>query len=125
MQTQTYLDRAARVACESQLAVQVLLSRANDDIAFVRLVPSAGPAYMPAEEFTARQFRSVGIIGLCGLSPRIVFKEPLEDGVAEAIGAAFTAYVQTLIGEQFASQMQAAELAELERLFMLPDTRPH
>lgn len=119
---QTYMERATQVACDSQIAVQVLLSLGNDDIAFVPLKPVSGE-YLTREEFTVRQFRSVGIVGLRGLESCSAFKEPLDPPVVDAIAAAFLEYVRVLLGQSFAAQVEAAEVAELERLYLLPSVR--
>jgi len=122
---QTYMERAAQVACESDIAVWVLLSSGNDDVEFVSLRPHlATQNQMPTPgEFTARGLRPVGVLGLFGLRPRCSFKEPLPPRVVDAIAAAFLEYVRVMIGEQFAATMQTAELVELERLYRLPDDR--
>jgi hypothetical protein len=119
------MENAARVAYESQIAVQVLLSRGNDDIELIPIRPRPLDGYMTPEDFMARQLRSVGVIGLSGSKPRCAFKEPLETPVVEAVGAAFLEYLRVLLGESFAEQMEVAEVAELERVYMLQDARPN
>jgi hypothetical protein len=104
-----YAERAARVACESKFAVQVLLSSGNDDIAFIILNPQSAE-YFPREEFIARKLRSVGVCGLIGLKPVCVFKEPFSDDVVHAIAEAFVAYIGTLV-----PGVTAQMTAELDR----------
>ena len=53
------------------------------------------------------------------------FKEPLEPQVVNAIGLAFLEHLRVRLGEGFAEHVEAAALAELERWYMLPDTRPN
>ena len=116
-----YSERVRAVVSECSLSVQVLLSRDNDDLEFVRVEPQR--AYIPPEEWAARNLRSVGFIGLSGSKPKCSFKEPLPPPVVEAIARAFLTYIQVMLGENFAEHMATAEVAELHRLFGLPDTR--
>jgi len=119
-----YMERAATIACESEICCQVLLSHDNADIELVQLKPHAYPGgYIAPEEFTARQLRSVGIVGLSGLKPLVYFKELLPPHVVDSIAAAFLAYIRVLTEGEFAAQMEAAGIAELTRLCSIPDTR--
>lgn len=119
-----YMERAATIACESQLVVQVLLSRGNDDIEFILLKPQSPAGYITREEFTSRKLRSVGIVGLLsGLKPVCVFKEPLESSIVGAIAQAFAEYVRVLLLGESTEQIAVAEVAELEALYVRPDTR--
>jgi|SRR5581483_5405 len=122
---QPYMERAAQVACESQIAVQILLSRDNRDVELIGLKPQA--EFISREEFAARKLRHVGVIGLSGLKPLVALEEPLEPRIADALAQAFLEYTRVLLGEhfaeRFAEQMVGAEVAELERLYTLPDTR--
>jgi hypothetical protein len=118
------MERAAHIACESQICCQVLLSHDNADIALIQLKPHAYPSgYITPEEFTARQLRSVGVVGLSGLKPLCFFKELLPPHVVDAIATAFLEYIRVLTGAEFAAQMEAAGIAELTRFCSLPDTR--
>jgi hypothetical protein len=118
------MERAATIACESQLVVQVLLSRGNDDIEFILLKPQSPAGYITREEFTSRKLRSVGIVGLLsGLKPVCVFKEPLESSIVGAIAQAFAEYVRVLLLGESTEQIAVAEVAELEALYVRPDTR--
>jgi hypothetical protein len=65
----------------------------------------------------------VGIVGLSGFNPLCSFNEDLPPHVVEAIATAFLEYVRVLFGRGFAEQIAEAEAAELERLYVLPDTR--
>jgi hypothetical protein len=105
----------------------VLLSQDNTDLEFWMLRPrqAAKSELTPPEEFAARKLRSVGIVGLCGLKPRCAFKEPLETPIVNKIAAAFLEYLRVLLGGQIAEQTEAAEIAELERLYGLPSGRPN
>ena len=119
---QTYSERIRAVVSECSLSVQVLLSQDNDDLEFVRVEPRR--AYIPPKEWAARKLRSVGFVGLSnGLKPVSALSEPLEPPVVNAIAEAFAEYIRVLLGENFAEHMATAEVAELHRLFGLPDTR--
>jgi len=127
----TYLENAAQVARESDIAVQVLLSRENTDLELIPLRPRLD-AYIAPEVFTARQLRSVGVVGIRGLQPLSVWKEPLPPQVINGVCDAFIEYIRVLLGkslvdlyEDLYEAAQAAEIAELERLFCIPDTRPN
>jgi hypothetical protein len=124
---QPYLDRAVQVACESSIAVHVLLSRDNSDVELWPLRPHAAPPEQitPLEEFTHRQLRLVGVVGLRGLNSASAFKEPLPPRVVDAIAHAFLAYTRVLLGNHFGEHMAAAEVAEIERIYMLEDPRPN
>jgi hypothetical protein len=120
----TYMERAATIACESDVVVQVLLSTGNDDIEFILLRPQSPAEYITREEFTSRKLRSVGVVGLLsGLKPVCVFKEPLESSIVGAIAHAFAEYVRVLLLGESAEQIAAAEVAELERIYTHTDTR--
>ena len=102
-----YIERATKVACDSQIAVQVLLSRDNDALDFVRLKPHQ-PEYIAPEEFTARQLRSVGVVGMCGTQVTCAFKEPLDSSLVNSIAVAFVEHVRVLLGASL-EQTAAAE----------------
>lgn len=123
----TYTERSQNLANESSVAVLVLMG-APDDVEFVPLRPR------PADENTLAQLkarwpgrglRSVGVIGLCGVSPRYVLKETLETEQVYTLTGAFLEYLHVLYADRFAAQQEAAEFAELECLYTLPDTRPN
>ena len=92
----TYSERVVRVATGKQLVVQVLLSRGNNDIELVAIKPQTA-TYISCEEFTARQLRSVGIVGLTGTNAECAWKEPLDGELVDRIAAAFAAYVSVLL----------------------------
>jgi hypothetical protein len=60
---------------------------------------------------------------LCGTTPSLVLKEPLDPEQVNALGAAFLRYVNVLFGANFVEQREAVEIAELERLWSLQDNR--
>ena len=127
VEAMTYLENAAQVANESDIAVQVLLSRENTDLELIPLWPRLD-AYIAPEVFTARQLRSVGVVGIRGLQPLSVWKEPLPPQVINGVCDAFIDYIRVLLGKSLVDlyeAAQAAEIAELERLFCIPDTRPN
>lgn len=127
---QTYIERAADVIQHASIAVMVLLSDSNTDCEFLTL-RYGGRAWdaseqIGPEEFTARKLRSVGVVALNAKGlPQAALKEPLDEAVTTAIGAAFTAYIHVLIGPSLRRQIAGAETAELERLWLLPDMRPN
>jgi hypothetical protein len=125
---QTYSERSTQLAVDASVAVLVLLGTAPDDMEFIPLKPKMATeeSMLMAElraRWPGRGLRSVGVIGLCGTSPRCAFKEPLETQQISALAAAFLVYLDVLFRESFAAQTEKAELSELERLFNLPDPR--
>lgn len=120
-----YFESAVQLACESSLACLVLLGSENNDIELVRIKPQPPAEFPSPEDFTARKLRTVGTIGLQGTKPAYVFKEPLEPRLVNAIATAFLEYVRVLLGEHLTAQIEAAEVAGLERLYALSDTRPN
>jgi hypothetical protein len=112
------MERAAQVANESQIAILFLLSANNDDLESVLLCPSALADDMPStEERTRRQLRPVCVVGLSGVKPLMAIKEPLSPHVVDGISAAFLEYVRVLLGDTIMKQVEAAEIAELERIY--------
>lgn len=126
MQPQTYMERARLVVEDAGIAAMVLLNESNTDAEFLMLRPRLTPEneLITPEAFTARKLRSVGVVALNerGL-PQAAFKESLEASVVGAIASAFREYVRVLLAEKLIEQIAAAEIAELDRLFRLPDTR--
>jgi len=120
----TYMEKAAHAAAESSVAVMVLLNHDNTDAEFVALKPRQA-AFTSPEEFTARKLRPVGVIGLRGAQPVCAFKEPLDSPVVNSLATAFLEYIRVLLGQGFAEQMEAVEIAELERVWSIADTRPN
>lgn len=120
----TYSERATELAANASVAVQVLMG-APDDVEFISLKPKMANERWLAElrdRWPGRGLRSVGVIGLCGTSPVIALKEPLEPEQVNALMSEFLAHIHVLFCDTF----EAAEIAELERLHALPDTRlPH
>ncbi|HEX4032527.1 MAG TPA: hypothetical protein VHX20_19340 [Terracidiphilus sp.] len=128
---QPFSVRAAEAARGSQLVLQVLLSPDNDDIELVCITAaSAGrPFPITAEDFTARKLRSVGCVGvslgLDGFTPHVALIEPLEPHVINAMGCALTEYIRVLVGNALIEQIALAEVTELERMYVLPDSRTY
>lgn len=123
---QPYSERSTQVVRDASIAAIVLLNSDNTDMELLALCPRQTPEseLITGEEYTARKLRSVGVIALNerGL-PQAAFREPLEASVISAIAAGFTEYIRVLIGKHLTEQTEAAEIAELERLYLLPDTR--
>ena len=116
----SYSARSTQVALDSSIAVMVLLNPDATDMELWPICPPPQSGLTTPEEFTARQLRPVGVLGLCVTESRAAFKEPLDVSTVDALARAFTAYVNALLG-----QRQAGDSLEwCERLFALPDTRP-
>ncbi|MGO9937185.1 MAG: hypothetical protein ACLPH3_05895 [Terracidiphilus sp.] len=120
---QPYEKRAEQVVSEADIAAQILLSAGNDDIELIPLCPRRPDRCIAREDFTARQLRPVGVIGLSGLKALSAFREPLEPYLVDVIAEAFLEYARVLLGESFLEQAAAAEVAELERMYALIDPR--
>jgi hypothetical protein len=120
------MENAAHAVAESSVAVMVLLNHDNTDAEFVALKPRE-VAFTSPEEFTARKLRPVGVIGLQGTQPWCAFKEPLDSPVVNSLATAFLEYIHVLLGQGqgFAEQMEAVEIAELERVWSIADTHPN
>jgi hypothetical protein len=122
----TYIEKSAQLAIEASVSVQILLGTTPGDCEFVPLRPKLADANMIADiaaRWPGRGLRSVGVIGLCGTTPSLVLKEPLDPEQVNALGAAFLRYVNVLFGANFVEQREAVEIAELERLWSLQDNR--
>lgn len=120
-----YIERSARLTLDSSVAVMVLMG-SPDDVEFLPLKPSMADEGTIAElkaRWPGRGLRSVGIIGLVGTTPRCALKEPLDSEQVTGLADAFLAYLHSLYCDGFRAQTEAAEIAELERLYSLPDTR--
>ena len=120
-----YNARATELAREASVAVLVLMG-APDDVEFVPCWPRAADAKMRADikaRWPGRGLRSVGLIGLCGTSPRVALKDPLEPEQVSALADAFLAYLHSLYCDSFAAQQEGAEIQELARMWSLEDTR--
>jgi len=122
----TYIEKATQVVLDSSLSVMVMISPGNTDLEFWRLKPVQAPETTP-EEFAARKLRAVGVVGLRGTKATCAFKEPLDPAVVDAIATAFTDYIRVLLGDSIAMQIEERqvgdEVAWLEQLYQLPDTR--
>jgi hypothetical protein len=115
----SYIERSAQLAVESSIAAWVLMGAPND-VEFVPLRPKMADATWLAElkaRWPGRLLRAVGVIGLCGTSPRCVLKEPLSPEQVSALANAFLVYVETLLGDSFAQQQKDAEIEWLNRLY--------
>ena len=123
----TYMDHIKEVALDSQICCQVLLSADNQDLEFQVLSPTkyreTETPLTPAE-FCTRRLRSVGWVGLSGLTPRSAWKETLPESVVVSIGLAFSAFVRSLLGGDFAGKVaEHIEIAMLDRMYSLRDPR--
>ena len=115
----TYTEKSHKLALDASIAVLALLGTRPGDCEFIPLKPHAADDTMLADltaRWPGRGLRSVGIIGLCSAGPQCVLKEPLESHQVSALTDEFLAYVNAVGPE-------AAEIAELERMYALPDPR--
>ena len=121
----TYLERSTKVARECSISVVVLLNSDNTDLEFLPLAPRqlTESELLTPGEFAARKLRSVGVVGLSGAQARVAFKEMLSVSVVDRIAAAFLEYLRVMLRQGFAEQTEAAEVQELERFYLLEDTR--
>jgi hypothetical protein len=125
----TYTERSTQLALDSSVAVQVLLGSAPGDAEFIPLRPRPASQQMWDElkaRWPGRGLRSVGVIGLIGTTPQVELKEPIGEEQCCRLAEAFIAYLNVLFQGNFAAHreaVQADEIAELERLYMLPDMR--
>jgi hypothetical protein len=125
---ESYMDEANSIVRTAHLAVLVSVSADNDDIEFCPLYPPVPEStFTSQEEYVRRQLRTVCVIGLCGegATPRVALKEHLDPQVFRAIGDAFVEYAVTLIRPKVEALAAEAEVAELSRLYQVPDTRPN
>jgi hypothetical protein len=126
----TYSERSARLTIEASVAVLVLLGASPEDVEFIPLRPKPANERFLADiraRWSGRGLRSVGVVGLVGTSPRWVLKEDLDSEQVSALCGGFLAYLNVLVRSSFAEEMEAAEaaeIAELECLYQLPDIRP-
>jgi len=121
----TYVEKSTKLACESSVAVMVLMG-APDDVEFLPVKPRMADANMLDElkaRWHGRGLRPVGMMGLCGTSPRCELKEPLEPEQVTALAGAFLAYLHVFFRDSFAEQLEGVEVQELGRLWSLEDPR--
>jgi len=122
----TYEKRSAQLALDASIVVQIALGDIPGDVEFIPLKPQAADAEMWADikaRWPGRGLRSIGIIGLVGSTPQCALKEPLDSQQMAALAAAFSVYTAALFADSFMKQSAAAEVAELERLYVLEDPR--
>lgn len=123
-----YLEESRQLALDASVAVQVLMGSDPRDVEFIPLRPKAADTSMWAElaaRWPGRGLRSIGVIGLVGIVPKVALKELLEPKQVSLLTTGFLAYLHELLSGSFAAQTEAAEIAELERVYLLPDTRPN
>ena len=121
-----YSERATQLACDSSVAVQVLLGTTPGDCEFIPLRPRPADANMLAgiaARWPGRGLRSVGVIGLCGITPCYALKEPLEPEQVSVLTDAFLAYLHALYCHRMAAHLEQAEINELTRVWSLNDPR--
>ncbi|MGA7257950.1 MAG: hypothetical protein WBX09_15005 [Terracidiphilus sp.] len=116
----TYLDQAKQIAVESDIAVLVGLNPDNQDVEFTMVRPQLQTTHTPKAEYVARRLRPVGIVGLKGLTPMSAFREPLGMDTVNRLASAFLEYCRVLLGGSLSAMV---EVAELNRLWNVPDTR--
>jgi hypothetical protein len=124
---QPYSERAAQLALDASVVVLVLANAQCDDLEMLPLKPrqmSEGDIAELLTRWPGRGLRSIGVIGLCGTSPRYALKVPLEPEQVSALAGAFLAYLHVLFCDSFAAQQEGAEIAELKRLYALQAGNP-
>lgn len=124
----TYSERSTQLALDASVAVFVLRGTASGDFELLPLRPTTADENTLSElkaRWPGRDLRPVGVMGLVGTSPIAALKEPLETDQHSALVSLFLAHVHTVFCDSFAAQNEAAEIAELERLYSLPDMRPN
>lgn len=120
------VEKSAQLGAEASIAALVLSNAECDDVEFLMLKPKRVAACDLADlkaRWPGRGLRSVGTIGLVGTSPRWALKEPLTFEQISALADAFLAYIHVLFCDGFAAQQESADVAELERLHTIADTR--
>ena len=121
-----YVEKSAQLGAEASIAALVLSNAECNDVEFLMLKPERLTACELAElkmRWPGRGLRSVGTIGLVGASPRWALKEPLTFEQISALADAFLAYLHVLFCDALAGRQESAEVAELERLHTIADTR--
>jgi hypothetical protein len=127
----TYDERRDHLALSSSIMVQVLLGHAPGDMEFVALKPRPASAEMWEElhaRWPGRGLRLAGTIGLVDGAPQLVLKEPLDGVQVETLAVAFAVYIGALVknamtADNFAAEIERAEVSELERMYAHPDYR--
>ena len=126
----TYLEKSAQVTSESSIAVMALMG-APSDVEFISLKPKTADEQTLSElktRWPGRGLRSIGVVGLVGITPRYALKEPLEPEQVDTLAAAFLIHVNTLLMGEHHREHRVRQKEDavdwLERLYALPDTRP-
>lgn len=119
------MDKFEALAAESSIAVAIL---GNADVTDVELLPVCpNPISENVHELSAkwahRGLRFIGVAGLVAGRPRWALATPLDEVRAEALGAAFATYCETLLPGHVAEQRKGDEVEWLRRLWSLPDMR--
>jgi len=129
----TYSEKSNQVTLDSSIAVLVLMG-APDDLEFIPLKPRAADENALAElktRWPGRGLRSIGVVGLVGMTPQIALKEPLTTQQEDCLAASFLAYVRCLLTpapipvSRVDEHQKGDEVEWLCRLWSLPDTRPN
>ena len=128
----TYEQRRDTLAINSSILVQIMLGNAAGDTEFSLVRPRPANSAVMEEELRARWpgrgLRAVGFVGLVDGAPQLVLKTPISAVEVEAVTVAFGDYVGALVkhamsAEHIGAELERAEVAELDRLFAMPDTR--
>jgi hypothetical protein len=121
MTTEEYIERSAELACQSSIAAVVSANPDFNDADFLLLKPRRIPEREAesAARWPGRELRPVGMVALCGTSPRFVFKAPLTPEQVSALAGEFLSFLHTL----FLDGLTAQQNDELRRMLSLPDTR--
>jgi hypothetical protein len=115
----SYFEAVEQLVDTSTRVVQVLLS---DSTGHLEIYPTSR-SLPNLQEFINRRLRPIGVLGLQGSRVAFAFKEELPENTICAIGTAYGAYINALLGPDAADQIERAEISELTRLYTLPDDR--
>jgi hypothetical protein len=124
----TFREKTIQLVLESSVALYVFLG-AENDAEFLPLKPTlADEKAMLAlrARWPGRGLRWIGVIGLCGATPRIEVNEPLHPDQVNALCIAFLAHLNCLFSANFHTERAQTEIAELQRIYAYSDaSAPH
>jgi hypothetical protein len=113
-----YQHRIEDVCVGADLCAMLWLNDDGLDAEVTRLRP-IDESRIPS--LAGRRMQNVGVVFLHGTHPSFVFKGPLGLDAITRLSVAFAAYVQSLCRVESYGELR--EIADLERLYALPDNR--
>ncbi len=122
----TYQEQSEQLVSEASIAAFVLMGANPQDVEFVPLKPRMADRQMLEDlkaRWPGRGLHTVGVMGLCGASPRCAFKTEAQitPQQMDALAAAWGVYCCMTIVQGFAAQRESAEIAELYRIYNYAD----